>query len=453
MNRRHFLSTLATLPAAAQQPAQTTTDPRPNLVVILCDDLGYGDLACFGNRTIRTPNIDQLAAEGIRFRSCYAAAPVCSPSRAGLLTGRTPYRSGIYDWIPDGSPMHLPKEEVTVASLLRLNGYATCHAGKWHCNGLFNSEDQPQPSDHGFDHWFATQNNAAPTHRDPKNFVRNWQEAGPLQGFSCQLVADEALRWVEDRDPSKPFFLNVCFHEPHEPIDSPERFLVDYATHLGEGEALYYANVANMDDAVGRIVRGLDEMGLGENTLIFFTSDNGPETKNRYKNAWRSWGTPGDLRGMKLHLYEGGIRVPGILRWTGHTIPGQICDEPIIGTDVLPTLCDAAGAGIPRDRPVDGASFLGVIRGQPVERRTPLYWQYDKALGLPKIAIRDGDWKLLAHEDLRTFELYNLRTDLTEKVDLSEREPQRVNRMARTLLAMRQAIAAEGPEWPEWKRP
>ena len=171
LGRREFLTALAALPAAAQE---TTKDPRPNFVVILCDDLGYGDLGCFGNRTIRTPNLDQLAKEGILLRSCYASAPVCSPSRAGMLTGRTPYRSGIYDWIPAGSPMHLPEEEVTVATLLRLNGYSTCHVGKWHCNGKFNSDEQPQPSDHGFDHWFATQNNAAPTHKNPKNFVRNW---------------------------------------------------------------------------------------------------------------------------------------------------------------------------------------------------------------------------------------------------------------------------------------
>ncbi|MAF09634.1 arylsulfatase, partial [Candidatus Poribacteria bacterium] len=144
---------------------------RPNFVVFLCDDLGYGDLACYGHRAIRTPNLDALADEGVRLTDCYAAAPVCSPARAGLMTGRTPNRCGIYNWIPAGSPMHLQASETTVAGLLRDAGYATAVAGKWHLNGKFNSPDQPQPGDHGFDHWFATQNNAVPSHKDPINFV------------------------------------------------------------------------------------------------------------------------------------------------------------------------------------------------------------------------------------------------------------------------------------------
>ena len=159
-----------------------TPDRSPNFLVILCDDLGYGDLGCYGHPTIKTPHLDRLAAQGMRLTSCYSSAPVCSPSRVGLLTGRTPSRVGVYDWIPGNHPMHMGRNEITVAQLLKQGGYDTAHTGKWHCNGKFNSPEQPQPGDHGFDHWFSTQNNASPSHENPKNFVRNGEPVGPLEG-------------------------------------------------------------------------------------------------------------------------------------------------------------------------------------------------------------------------------------------------------------------------------
>ncbi len=174
MTRRSLLAAPALLSAQAKQP---------DIVIVLTDDLGYGDLSCFGHPNIKTPNLDRFATQGIRFTDCYAAAPVCSPSRCGLLTGRTPTRLGVYDWIPEKSPMHLQRSEQTFAKLLQQTGYATAHIGKWHCNGLFNSPAQPQPNDHGFDHWVATQNNSLPSHKDPVNFVRNGQPVGPLAGF------------------------------------------------------------------------------------------------------------------------------------------------------------------------------------------------------------------------------------------------------------------------------
>jgi arylsulfatase A len=194
---------------------------RPNILVILCDDLGYGDLGCFGHPTIRTPHLDRLAAQGMRLTSCYAAAPVCSPSRAGLLTGRAPVRLGVYDWIAEGSPMHLGKGELTVATLLKRAGYATCHVGKWHCNGRFNSPEQPQPGDHGFEHRFSTQNNAAPSHENPTNFVRDGRRVGPLRGYSCQLVADEAIGWLRSDVPGSCAILARRPSRPHCPEKQP----------------------------------------------------------------------------------------------------------------------------------------------------------------------------------------------------------------------------------------
>src|SRR5687768_2662589 len=194
---------------------------RPNIVLVLADDLGYGDLACFGSEKLQTPNLDRLAAEGLRLTSCYAGHANCSPSRTALMTGRTPTRVGVRNWIPQDSPVHVRKSEITIATLLKQNGYATCHVGKWHMNGEFNEPTQPQPGDHGFDHWFSTQNNAIPSHRNPDNFVRNGKPVGKLEGYSSHLVVDEAVRWLgKGRDKARPFFLYVCFHEPHEPIAS-----------------------------------------------------------------------------------------------------------------------------------------------------------------------------------------------------------------------------------------
>src|SRR5262249_48953055 len=279
---------------------------RLNILIILCDDLGYGDLACFGHPSIRTPNLDKLASQGMRLTSCYSASPVCSPSRAGLLTGRNPTRSGVYSWIAPDNPMHLPASEITLATLLRRIGYRTAHVGKWHLNGAFNSSKQPQPGDHGFDHWFSTQNNAAPNHENPKNFVRNGKAVGKMEGFSCQIVADEAINWLKSgRDSPNPFFLFVCFHEPHELIASPPDLVKSYPAAKNEDQAQYFANVTNMDLAVGRLLKTLDDLGTADNTVVLFTSDNGPETLNRYKTARRSYGSPGPLRGMKLWLFEG----------------------------------------------------------------------------------------------------------------------------------------------------
>jgi len=421
---------------------------KPNFVVLLCDDLGYGDLQCFGHAAIQTPCLDRLATEGMRLTDFYASAPVCSPSRAGLLTGRTPYRLGIRDWIPANSPMHVRREEATVATLLKSAGYATCHVGKWHCNGRFNSPDQPQPGDHGFDHWFSTQNNAVPSHHNPINFVRNGTPVGPLQGYSSTLIVEEAIAWLKGLKADQPFCLFVWFHAPHEPIATAEEFTRRYPGTDQPERAIYYGNVSQMDFEAGRLLRALDERGLRETTFVLFTSDNGPETLNRYRGASRSYGSPGPLRGMKLHLYEGGIRVPGIIRWPGRTKPGQVCGEPVNNTDLLPTLCALAGARVPADRPIDGASILALFDGKPVERQAPLYWQYDSAIGKPKAAVRQGDWKLLAHAGLQAFELYNLKDDLGERTDLAEKEPDRVNAMAAPLARLHREIQAEGPKWP-----
>ncbi|QDU39292.1 Arylsulfatase [Maioricimonas rarisocia] len=467
---RLLLAGLLFVAAVAVQSTASAAD-RPNVLVILCDDLGYGDLACYGHETIKTPHLDKLAAEGVRLTDCYSASPLCSPARAGLLTGRTPSRSGIYSWIAPRNPMYLKQDETTIATILKGAGYDTCHVGKWHLNGLFNHPKQTQPDDHGFDYWFSTQNNASPTHRNPKNFVRNGEPVGELEGFSCQIVANEGIGWLKSRgDTDKPFFLHVCFHEPHEPIDSPQELVDDYPDANRRGEALYYANVANMDRAVGSLMQALDELDVVDDTLVVFTSDNGPETLNRYSNAWRSHGSPGPLRGMKLHIYEGGIRVPGILRWPGRIEAGSESSEPVCSVDLLPTICELTDLPLPKGKPLDGASLVPLLEDKPVKRTKPLFWHYYGAFHNRQVAIREGDWKLVAgwdqtpdmptggslkpgivdalkRSELKHFELYNLREDLAEEHDLADSEPERLQRMAEQARQLYQEVIAEGPNW------
>ena len=472
--RRNILVVVTAIVAMAGL-ANAQEDPgdphrnRPNFLVILCDDLGYGDLGCFGHPRIQTPHLDRLAEQGARLTACYSAAPVCSSSRAGLLTGRTPSRVGVYDWIPGGHVMHVPRAEITIADVLADAGYATCHVGKWHCNGRFNDARQPQPGDHGFQHWFATQNNASPSHRDPKNFVRNGRKVGPQEGFSCQLVADEAIAWLERLPRDQAFFQWVCFHEPHEPIDSPSEWVDQYPRAKARGEALYYANVSNMDAAVGRLLEALKATGREENTFVVFTSDNGPETLNRYRGAWRSHGSPGPLRGMKLHLHEAGIRVPGLMRMPGLIQPGTIVDEPVCSLDFLPTFAAMAGAAAPADRPLDGADFRPALAGRTVPRSTPLYWHYFRSIGRPKAAMRIGKFVILGHWDqdrlgpggslhagdmatiqrgeLTEFELYDLDADLEQEVNLIAKRPQLARKYSELLRQKYREVRDAGPEW------
>jgi arylsulfatase A len=438
---------LVTLFAA---PGFTADAPKPNIVIFLADDLGWGDLGCYGHPVIRTPYLDAFAKQGMTLTRCYSASAVCSPSRSAVLTGRTPHRNGVYTWLAEGSDVHLRKEEVTTPKLLRDAGYATCHVGKWHLNGKFNDPAQPQPGDHGYDHWMATQNNAAPSHKNPNNFVRNGAKVGPTTGFSADLVVGEAVSWLSDkRDKSKPFFLSVWTHEPHLPIESDPVHQKHYEAIADADVRQHHGNVTQLDAAFGRLMKALDDLKLTENTFVFFTSDNGPEgdgTKNRTR------GSTGGLRGRKRAMYEGGIRVPGLARWPGHIKPGATSDVPVIGSDLLPTALELAGVRPPAKVTLDGANLLPLLTGKAdaVTRTQPLYWRLNMAPNNLHVALRDGDWKILASQDLSKFELYNLKADPKETKDLKEAEPARFEAMKKALAVHHQAVEAEGPDW--WKR-
>lgn len=445
MKRGYFalLSLLLSAAAFAAEPA------RPNVVIFLADDLGYGDLACYGNQIIKTPNLDEFATQGLRLTQCYAGCPVCSPSRSAILTGRTPYRNGVFTWIPAGSEIHLRTSEITLPKLLKQAGYTTCHVGKWHLNGKFNSPEQPQPNDHGYDWWLATQNNAAPNHKNPTNFARNGKALGTMEGFSGQLVVNEAIHWLKkERDASKPFFLSVCTHETHLPIETAPKFrrlYPDFEQNDAD-RAQHHGNVSQLDHVFGTLMNALDDLKLTRNTMVFFTADNGPEG-NGLKGRTR--GSTGGLRGRKRDVYEGGIRVAGMIRWPGHIAKGSTSDQPVIGSDLFPTALAVAGVEPPKDRVIDGTSLMPLFEGKKIERKVPMYWRYHDARGGPKIAMRVGDWKILTNLEWSNFEMYNLKDDPKETNNLATKESQKFAEMKAAFVKLNAEIEKEGPTW--WK--
>ncbi len=431
--------------------ASVTSDAaetRPNVIVFLADDLGWGDLGCYGHPLIKTPHLDRFAQQGLKLTQCYSGGAVCSPSRSAILTGRTPYRNGVFTWIPEGRDLHLRRSEITFAKLLHDQGYATCHVGKWHLNGYFNDPRHPQPNDHGYDWWLATQNNAAPSHKDPNNFVRNGKAIGKLTGFSAPLVVDEGIKWLkEQRKPDQPFLLSVWTHEPHLPIESDSQYQDQYRDLADADLRQHHGNVSQLDAAFGRLMTTLDELNLTDNTFVVFTADNGPEGDGV---KGRTRGSTGGLRGRKRDVYEGGIRVPGIIRWPGKITPATTSDTPVIGSDLFATVCELAKIPVPADRVIDGGTLLPLFSGaKEVIRQRPLYWRCNIAIQMPKTAMRIGDWKIVANEPLTRFELYHLGRDPHEQNNLADREPEKFAEMREGLKKLNAEIEAEGPDW--WK--
>lgn len=467
---------LAWIAGQEQQP-QGRAIP-PNVVVILCDDLGYGDLGCQGHDIIETPNIDAFAAAGLRLSACYAAAPMCSPSRAGLLTGRVPHRAGIYDWVPhDGSTtVHLPRDEFTLAHGLRAAGYQTALFGKWHLNSAFNSASQPQPDDAGFDHWFATQFN--PAHRDPLGFVENGRALPQQKGDACQIVVDRAITWLQQRESSeRPFFQLVSFHEPHHPIVPPPELVDHYrGSAKNEQEATYFASVHSIDLAVGRYLKALRELQLDDNTLVVFTSDHGPQKRGGgvFQN---SYGRSAPFRGTKRTLWEGGLRVPGFVRWPACIKPGSKLDQPIGAVDLLPTLAQLCGFE-PPPRALDGEDVGIALFGTAEERVAfqrvrSLHWHFYAPLHGPQSVLREQRWTLTAQWDvaashfqggarripqhekairgasLRDFQLFDVSVDAQQRSNVAKRYPEVVARLSKKLRELHAEVSAGDAVWTQ----
>ena len=359
----------------------------PNVLLLLADDLGWKDLRCYGG-PVKTPALDRLAGSGIRFTDFHSGAAVCSPSRATLLTGRHHVRTGVYSWISDNDQdSHLLESEVTLAEILKEHGYETAHFGKWRLGTPFRGRDKPWIDEHGFDYWFATDLNAAPSHRNPTNFWRNRERVGELKGYACQLVVDDAIRWLdEEHEDGKPFFLNVWFHEPHAPIAAPDDIVADYG-ETSDPAAIYSGTIDNTDRAIERLLEKLKAMGIEKETVVIYSSDNGSYRRDRV----------GELRETKGSNFEGGIRVPGIFSWPGKIAERQIADEPAGLIDILPTVCGLLGIDPPKGVPLDGADLSPILPGEAdsITRRQPLAWILPLS-GSP-LALRDGNWSLIGY--------------------------------------------------------
>jgi arylsulfatase A len=363
----------------------------PNIIVILADDLGYRDIGCYGG-PVKTPALDRLAAKGVRFTDFYSGCAVCSPSRATLLTGRNHIRAGVYSWISDRHQnSHLAEQEVTLAEILKSHGYATGHFGKWHLGLPTRGRNKPTPSQHGFDYWFATGNNASPSHKNPVNFIRNGKPVGKIEGYACQIVVDDAISWLDEkRDPEAPFFLNIWFHEPHAPIAAPDEIVSQYG-ELYDPAAIYSGTIDNTDRAIARLLKKLREIDSSENTLIVYSSDNSSYRADRV----------GNLRGTKGSNFEGGIRVPGIFYWPGTITKGHVEHEPAGLADLLPTICGLLGIDKPQGVHLDGSDLSPLLMSRDNEftRHQPLFWLLPTSY--PAVAIRDGNYSLVGYRDYK----------------------------------------------------
>jgi arylsulfatase A len=431
----------------------------PNVVVLLSDDLGWKDIGCYGG-PVKTPSLDGLAAKGTRFTNFYSGCAVCSPSRATLLTGRHHIRTGVYSWISDANQKsHLLEREVTLAEVLKAEGYSTAHIGKWHLGLPTEKYDKPTPDQHGFDHWFATWNNAEPSHRNPKNFIRNGEPVGLTKGYSCQIVADEAIRWLDEERPKEaPFFLNIWFHEPHAPIAAPDNIVSTYGALKDRG-AVYSGTIDNEDRAIGRLLAKLAEVAPPEETLIVYASDNGSYLQDRV----------GHLRGKKGVNWEGGIRVPGIWSWPGHIPEGRVDDTPAGVIDTLPTICGLLGLEKPAAVHLDGSDLAPLLIQDDTsgfERHQPLFWHLQKSR--PIVALRDGRYSLVAEPDYElstsnmfqeawiptikqggylNYQLFDLEADPSQEHDIASSNRGVVERLKKQLLDINASIMADGPDW------
>ncbi len=455
MLRRDFLCSFA---------AALARSAPPNLVLILADDLGSRDLSCYGNPYFSTPNLDRLAAEGARFTDAYAASPVCSPTRASILSGRYPVRYGVTDWIP-GRPSHekgpiitprtraeLPLEELTLAERLKSAGYRTAAIGKWHLGG-----DGFSPREQGFDLNLGGTNSGSPP-RAQQPYFGPWKlpdlEGKPGE-FLTERLTQEACSFIRQTR-GAPFFLYLCHFTVHIPLNArPEQIERHRAKTGGRYNPVYAAMVESLDESVGEVLDAVDETGLRDRTMIIFTSDNGGL---RFEGASKQPVTDNSpFRAGKGHLYEGGIRVPLLVRLPGVIKPGITISTPVSSIDLVPTFCELAGI---RVRDVDGVSLVPLFRTRSLAER-PLFWHYphySNQGGEPASAVRSGPWKLIEFYDSPRRELYHLGNDPGETINLVEREPAVARRLtARLHQWLRQTKAilpqrnpAHDPAWKGW---
>ncbi len=452
-------------PSAASAPAAAAR--RPNFVFILADDLGWADLGCYGSTFYETPNLDQLAVEGMRFTDAYAACPVCSPTRASIMTGKYPARLHLTNWLYGrirkkliGAPYvrQMPLEEVTLAEALKAGGYATGFVGKWHLGGKGY-----WPEEQGFD-----VNVAGCTAGSPMGgYFSPWGNPrmtdGPKGQYLTDRLTDEGIKFIEAHK-GRPFLLYQSYHTVHTPIQGKRELIAKYRakaakapfnkTAPAQNEAerkvrqtqnhpVYAAMVESMDSNIGRLLAALKANGVADNTVVFFMSDNGGLSTSE-----RSPTSNAPLRAGKGWVYEGGIREPLIIKWPGVTAPGSTCNEPAISTDFYPTMLEMAGLPARPAQHADGVSLAPLLKGGKSLGRKAIYWHYPHYSpqgGRPACAVRAGEYKLLEFFEDGHVELYNLADDIGETADLAGKMPEKAAELRKMLHDWLKAVDAKMP--------
>mgnify|MGYP001564819222 CR=1 FL=1 len=475
MKLRIFLFALAALFGIGSP--SSAVEARPNIIFILADDYGWRDLGCYGSTFYETPNLDKLAAHGVRFTSAYAAGNVCSPTRASIITGKSPARLHLTDWLPglpDGPRQKLnrpiirqqvPLEEVTLAEALKDAGYATCFVGKWHLGG-----PGFYPNNQGFDlNLGGCEKGLPPSYFSPYKIPTLMD--GPPGEYLTDRLTDEAVKFIE-RAKDKPFLLYLSHYAVHHPHQAKPELIEKYKAKaaqlppprgpefLPEGDRqarqiqnqpVYAAMIQSLDESVGRVMEKLAQLGRDKNTVIFFTSDNGGLSTSE---GWPTSNVP--LRAGKGWHYEGGVREPLLVKWPGITKAGSVCDAPMISTDYYSTILEIVGAPARPQQHMDGVSLVPLLKGGTRAER-PLFWHYPHYSpqgGRPGGVVRLGDYKLIEwFEDMR-MELFDVKKDLSEKNDLVATMPNKVKELRDMLHAWRASVDAQmptpnpDPAWP-----
>lgn len=443
MQLRHLNFLVFAVLTVMHSPSElSAADPRPNVIFILADDLGWGDLGCYGNKIIKTPNLDRMAKEGMLLTHFYVNGSVCSPSRCAFFTGQYPARHRIHGHYATeqsnqsrGMSNWLDPQVNNIAKSLKTSGYRTAHIGKWH---LGSNSGGPDPSAYGFDFVGSTESGGA-----------NGPSTDPYyRAKSTSLFVDESLRFISESK-QQPFYLQLWTLVPHATLNPTPDQMEPYSQYRAgkknfphaSAMEIFAASVTNLDTEIGRLLDGLKTMGLDENTLIFFSSDNGPEDIHIVNAGHSGVGSAGPFRGRKRSLYEGGIRVPGIVRWPGKVPAGIVDDESIVaGVDWYPTVCRLAGINPPSNHNFDGEDRSSVFFGKGVPRTNPLMWEWRFNIAgepfhhSPELAIREDQWKLLMNPDRSRIELYDLRVDATQLNNIAEHHPDIVDKLSKKVL-------------------
>jgi len=421
---------------------------QPNIIFVFADDWGYGDLGCYGHTEVATPNLDKLASQGTKYTQFHVTSGVCSPSRTSVITGHFPARHrvhghfagneanarrGMPNWLDENLPVYLPR-------MMQEAGYKTAHFGKWHLGGgglPHGDLSAPEPKEYGYDETRVWNGNGPtwkgdqlwPTTRymdDDRIWVQN----------SSRISVDATIDFIERNHDEGPVFVNLWLKDPHGPIWPSEKQREPYK-HLNPDKEKYYAVITDADYHVGRLMKALNEMGIEDNTLVIFSSDNGPSPNYV--------GSTAGLKGQKFSLFQGGVNLPFIVRWPGHVDAGKTDSISVMSAvDLLPTFCELAGKELPADYAPDGESFASIFENTPFKRTKPLFWEWRNPTKSPKrphrwvnAAVRDGDWKLVADKERERIELYNIADDRFESKNLAKQHPEKASR----LLAM----------WDDWK--